>query len=210
VDIDPANNLLNTAAYFDAAGNFKDRYDKVQIVPIGEYFPLRSLLGSIYKQYGVPDQDMVAGRRSGLMTLPAASGPITTGAMICYDDVFTTQARARVRGGAEALVLITSDQTFGTTAGPQQHADLDVLRAVETDRYLVRAGATGPSEVVCPDGEIQSLLPIDRKGVLRRTIYSVRGETCFVRAGDYLPVICLAGCVLAALAAIWRQATKAG
>ena len=208
-ELDGKERYLNIEVLFDAGGNQLDRYDKVQIVPIGEYFPLRSILGPIYKLYGVPDRDMMSGDLSGVLTVPTLGrGVARVGGMICYDDVFPTQARERVRRGAQVLTLITSDQTFGVTAGPQQHADLDVLRAIETRRYLLRSGATGPSEVVAADGTVEAVLGLDRRGVLQRAVPLLSGETFFVRWGDWFPALCTGLAVFAAGVALRQRRAK--
>jgi apolipoprotein N-acyltransferase len=205
VDINEADQELNSAILFGPDGTRLNRYDKKQVVPLGEFFPLRGLLGSVYRTYGVPNRDLTAGTLPGTLPIDGpANGPFRLGVLICYDDVFPIQARMRVREGAEVLTVLTSDQTFGTTAGPVQHADLAVLRAVETRRWVARAAATGVSEFIAPTGELASTLGTNQRGVLSRRVPLRHDVTLFVRWGDWFVGVCAA--VVAA--AGWISARK--
>jgi len=200
VQVDDDDRLYNSAFLVNPDGAVAERYDKTQLVPAGEFFPLRSFLASAYKAYGAPPRDFAWGGRPGLFTTEAALNrpSATLGVLICYESAFGRLAADRARGGAQLLVLLTSDQTFGTTAGPYQHADLCVLRAVETRRYLVRAASTGVSEIVDPWGRIRSSLPIGVRGALVGDVRLRTDRTPYVRWGDWFPGVCAAFVVLLA------------
>ena len=164
------------------------------------------------RRYGVPPNDLASGDLPGEISLSRPGQPAASlGAMICYDDVFPWQARARVRRGAQFLSVMTSDQTFGTTAGPIQHADLAQLRAVETHRWLVRTAATGTTEFIRPDGRIETLLPLSTRGVLARPVPLRDDQTLFVRWGDWWVAVCgaiLLAALFAPVATRGRKSTR--
>jgi apolipoprotein N-acyltransferase len=202
-EVDDEGNWLNTAYLFDRNGLERERYDKNQLVPIGEFFPLRELLGTIYAQYNVPEKDHAPGTRLGVMQIGGLLGEtqMRVGTIICYESVFPRWARDDVRDGAQMIALLTSDQTFGTSAGPQQHADIATVRAVETRRWLVRAAATGVSEFLNPVGRIRDSLPLMKRGVLIHAVTLRDDKTLYVRWGDWVLWVCAGitvGCVIAA------------
>jgi apolipoprotein N-acyltransferase len=128
------------------------------------------------------------------------------GTIICYESVFPRWAREDVLAGAQMIALLTSDQTFGTSAGPQQHADIATVRAVETRRWVVRAAATGVSEFLDPTGRIRDSLPLMKRGVLVHAVTLRDDKTLYVRWGDWVLWVC-AGISLASVIAArrWRQ-----
>ncbi|MBC8103332.1 MAG: apolipoprotein N-acyltransferase [Cytophagales bacterium] len=202
-EVDEDGNWRNTAFLFDRNGLEQARYDKNQLVPIGEFFPLRGVLGPIYARYGVPDQDHASGNRLGIMDLGGISPEtkLRVGTIICYESVFPNWARDDVRGGAQVIVLLTSDQTFGTSAGPRQHADIAAVRAVETRRWMVRAASTGVSEFLDPSGQVRDALPLTKRGVLVHSVTLRDDRTLYVRWGDWALWVCagiVAACVIAA------------
>jgi apolipoprotein N-acyltransferase len=209
-ELDDDNNFLNSAYLFDRSGLQRDRYDKNQLVPVGEFFPLREILGPIYARYGVPERDHVPGTRLGVIEVGGLVGEtrMRVGTIICYESVFSTWARKDVADGAQMIALLTSDQTFGTSAGPQQHADIATVRAVETRRWLVRAAATGVSEFLDPTGQIRESLPLMKRGVLVHTITLRNDKTLFVLWGDWVLWVC-AGVLVVCLIAARRSGASA-
>ncbi len=208
VDRDEKNKLWNTAVLFNREGGLAGRYDKTLLVPFGEFFPLRRFLGPVFAAYGAGDDDFQHGTLPGVVTVDSgAGGPVKVGVLICYESGYGRLAAANIRNGAQALALLTSDQAFGTSAGPYQHADFSVLRAVETRRYLVRAASTGVSEIVDPWGRIPESLGINKRGYLTGDIRLRNDRTLYARWGDWFLGACLvfvAGTVLV----LAKRATK--
>ena len=192
VDLDAQRRRsYNGAVLFDGQGTIRARYHKTQLVPYGEFFPLREFLGPILTAYGAPDQDFRHGTLPGVLTTRAVDAPTALGALICYESIFGRIARARVRDGAQVLVLLTSDQTFGKTpGGPYQHLDFSTLRAVETRRYLVRTAATGVSQILDPCGRVKEQLGMNRPGTLTGAVALRDDQTPFVRWGDWFLSVC--------------------
>ena len=196
---------FNSVVSLDASGIVQNKYAKQRIVPMGEFFPFRDMLGSIYEKYDVPNEDLTPGREAGVFTVGNKNRPTRIGMLICYESVFPYISCNRVREGAQVLVQATSDETFDGTPNPEQHADLAILRAVETHRYFVRAGATGYSEVIDPFGRILQKIPSLQAATLTETIGLYTGETFFVRFGDWFVGVCALLTVIAIGFAIPRK-----
>ena len=214
-DMEPRGMKWNMALMLTREGYVGGRYDKQQLVPMGEYFLFREQLGGVYQQYGVPAHDFGFGTRPGTLAVETAGNPaqgIQVGTLICYDDVFSKRARNRVLTGAQFLAVITSDQTFGTTAGPAQHIEQATVRAVETQRFLVRAAANGKSQFIAPSGRVQKELPLFVRGTLSGKVGLRTDKTLFVQWGDWWVGVCagiVCGCVLWPVLARRSSANKA-
>jgi len=212
--------LRNAIRLFpETAGSFP--YAKRQIVPFGEFFPARAVLGPIFERYGVYYPDFAAGDRPGVFRIGSGDEAFTVGTAICYESAFPYVARDTVRAGADFLVFTTSDQTFDGTVELEQHLDLARMRAVEAGRWIVRGASTGITAVLRPDGRTrQSLyadpaeparLPLGKPGVLVATVDLpiARGErTEATRAGDLVAWLCGAGTLAACVLAAGRARTR--
>ncbi|OLN27259.1 Apolipoprotein N-acyltransferase [Desulfovibrio sp. DV] len=141
--------VLYNRAYLLAPSGETAAYDKVHLVPFGEYVPLGDYFPFIGKLVeGVGDF------RPGRTDAPLAHGSLALGTLICYEAIFPELAQKRVAAGANVLVNISNDAWFGDSAAPHQHLDLALLRAVEQGRSLIRGTNTGISAVIDPRGRI--------------------------------------------------------
>ncbi|HSA24246.1 MAG TPA: apolipoprotein N-acyltransferase, partial [Myxococcota bacterium] len=144
------------------------RYDKVHLVPFGEYVPLGAILPW---EWFVPPGVRFFTPGEEPRPLPAQAGRL--GLLICYEAIFPELARAQVGQGAELLVNITNDSWFGRTSAPWQHLAMSRMRAVEAGRYLLRAANTGVSAVVDPRGRVLAELGL---GLARTQAERVRAS----------------------------------
>ncbi len=184
----------NVLLAFDPEGRLVDRYDKHLLLPLGEYLPgegaapwLRGLLPFAGRFQAGP----------GVRTLEGAG--LRYAPLICYEAVPGGPPREAVHQGAELLVNATNDVWFEGTQGPHLHAMLVRLRAVETRRPLVRVTSTGLTFVALPDGRLVGETP---PGVPAVTVVDVprgTGSTLFLRLGDALVWLAMAGLALALL-----------
>ena len=139
----------NSAYLLSPQGDIRGKYDKVHLVPYGEYVPLRALFPFISRlAAGIGDF------AEGKGFYPLTMGNRKIGVLICYEGILPEAARMYKNADAELLVNITNDAWFGTTSAPYQHLSMSVFRAVETRLYLVRAANTGISAIVDPTGKI--------------------------------------------------------
>jgi len=141
---------LNRAYLVSPDGREVATYDKIQLVPFGEYVPFQSVLFFVQRLV-VAIGDVVPGSDPTVFQIPAGR----FGVLICYEDIFPALTRRFVAGGADFLVNVTNDAWFGRTSAPYQHLAQATLRAVEYRVPLVRVANTGISAVVDPDGRIR-------------------------------------------------------
>jgi apolipoprotein N-acyltransferase len=161
---DQRGRAYNSAYLYSPTGNLTARYDKVQLVPFGEYVPGRSWLPFL-NRYHIRDQDFAAAAVPRVLQ----AGTIAVGPMICFESSFPNLAWALVRRRAQVLVIITNDAWFGHTAAAAQHEQIAVLRAVETGRWVLRAASTGISSIIAPNGRV-----VAQAGLFQRKALSAR------------------------------------
>ncbi len=113
---------------------------------------------------------------------------------ICFESIFSSLYRQMARRGAHLLANVTNDAWYGRSAGPAQHFQFSVLRAVETGRPLVRAANTGITAVISPAGRVADRIPFGEKGILRAAIPvdAAAPLTLYGRLGDWFALLCLA------------------
>jgi len=188
----------NTAFLLDERG-IVGRYDKIHLVPFGEYVPLSWVLGFV-RGWAEFIADLEPGSRAVVFSGP----PAPFGTVICYEGIFPALVRRFVRGGARFMVNMTNDGWFGHTDGPLQHLAMYPFRAVEHRIAVVRAANTGVSAVILPTGEIERSLPLFVRGTLEGRIPLRVRETLYTRFGDWLAYLALAVSALM-LAGSWRR-----
>jgi len=203
-DAEGVQQPYNSAALLSPAGEFVAQYDKIHLVPFGEYLPLEGWLGFLG-----PLVQEVSGFHPGSRTAVLPAGDGTLGVFICYEAIFPGLVRQFVERGATVLVNISNDGWFGRSAAPAQHLNMARLRAVETRRFLLRATNTGVTAVVDPYGRLTLEAPSHTAAVLTAG-FTYRGEQSFyTRNGDWFAALC-ALLTLAALARkLWVSAVEA-
>lgn len=181
----------NRAYLIRSDGSIGDTYDKVHLVPFGEYVPFEQylpFLGKMVAEVG----DFKPGAKG--RTIPWRNHRI--GMQICYEIIFPNLSRNMVQNGAELLINITNDAWFGKTAAPSQHVTMTAFRAVENRRSLVRAANTGISGFIDPVGRTLTATPLFEDAVRSQTIPLLSRKTFYTRWGDLLAMICLAASVI--------------
>ena len=180
VATDPARpNRLWNSAFLVSSGVTIGHYDKIRLVPFGEYVPLRRVLFFAEKLVRA-----VGEFEFGANDFPLG-GKLKYGPAICYEIVYPQITRQQVRHGADVLVTITNDAWYDGTAAPAQHLWQARLRAIEDDRYLLRAGTTGISAFIDPTGRILESIPMGKPGIIYARFQSRKTTTPYVRFGDW-------------------------
>jgi len=180
---------LNSAVLLRPDGDLVDRYDKINLVPFGEYVPkFFGFVNRITQEAG----DFTPGERMVVFPL----GDHKTGTFICYESVFPSQVREFVKGGANLLVNLSNDGYFGHSAAREQHLEIARMRALENRRWLLRSTNDGITAAIDPAGRVVQRLPMYRETIDQMGFEYVEGTTFYTEHGDWFAWGCLlAGCV---------------
>jgi len=182
VAIDPNNKVLGV-------------YAKRHLVPFGEYLPYRDLIVMLIPKVGKMNalsHDVSHGQDSGIITTPLGK----IGGLICFESIFSDVAKTSVHDGAELLVIVTNDSWYKDSIGVYQHNAQAVFRAIEMDRYVIRAANTGLSTIISPTGEIlKKILPLER-GYTTENVKFRNNITTYAKFGDVIFIISLMGIIL--------------
>ncbi|MEG9552450.1 MULTISPECIES: apolipoprotein N-acyltransferase [Streptomyces griseus group] len=193
--------IFKSAVLVGPDGPTGDRYDKMRLVPFGEYVPARSLLGWATSVGKAAGEDRLRGDRQVVMTLPDGDRGLRVGPLVCFESAFPDMSRRLVRDGAQVLVAQSATSTFQDSWAPAQHASLGALRAAENGRPMVHATLTGISAAYGPRGErVGRPLGTDASAAEVFDLPLARGETLYGRLGDWPVYGALAA--LAALCAV--------
>lgn len=201
---DPGGSQHTSALAFDGAGRLVGRYDKVHLVPYGEYVPFRNELMWVRALQQVP-----VDRTPGERILPLSiDGLPAFGTPICFENSFPAIPRAMVRAGAGFLIVPVNNASYGLSAAGAQHLQMSRMRAVEDGRWVVDAAVSGPSAFIDPSGQVVSQAGLFDQAILRTTIRSSSERTWYVRLGDWFPWLAVAFLGVIALAPRRRTRTR--
>lgn len=172
----------NSAILFDKNAKISYIYDKIHLVPFGEYVPLRKVLFFINKlTYGIGDYT------PGDIHLKAITPFGSFGTVICYEIIFPDLVRKFfVKDGANFLVNITNDAWFGTTSGPYQHFNMAIFRAIENRKPVVRVANTGISGYIDSKGKVVSSTELFKQTFAVYEIETNKTTTFYTKNGDLL------------------------
>jgi apolipoprotein N-acyltransferase len=194
----PANvrisRAYNSIYVIDHDGSILGIYDKVHLVPFGEYLPFQTLLERIgLMQLTKIHGGFIAGDRRRAMELPRAPKMLP---LICYEAIFPAAA---VPEGERPgwLVNLTNDAWFGMSSGPYQHFQQARMLAIMQGLPMVRAANNGISAVIDPVGRVVRSLPLGAEGVLDASLPRALAPTVYVRIGDYaFAILLVAGAII--------------
>jgi apolipoprotein N-acyltransferase len=180
-------NHYNSAYLVSPSGELIGKYDKIHLVPFGEYVPMQDLLffiGSLGEGIG----DFKSGKEIFNFSLPQGK----FGVLICFEIIFPDLCRRFVKKGANFLVTITNDAWFGRTSAPYQHFSMAVFRAVENRVFVARAANTGITGIIDPKGKILKEGGIFEPGTMNGTIRLSDQKTFYTLYGDVFAWACSA------------------
>ncbi|MGA1868268.1 MAG: apolipoprotein N-acyltransferase [bacterium] len=172
----------NSAIYFNSEGELLTIYNKMHLVPFGEYFPLpfiKKILhfasdispGSQFTQFNIHDHSF--------------------GVVICFEAIFPSLCRQFVLNGTQFLINITNDAWFGNTAAPYQHFQMILFRAIENRTWLMRAANTGISAIISPIGKVMTQSGIFTQEIVKGHCAVSDIRSFYTLHGDIFSVLCL-------------------
>lgn len=179
-----AVSFFNRAYLASPSADILGSYDKVHLVPFGEYVPMKRFLPFI-QQLVVAAGDFLPGNKVEPLKFPK----VAAGVLICFESIFPELARAMTENGATLLVNLTNDAWYGMSSAPFQHFSMAVFRAVENRRPVVRAANTGISAFILPNGKIVAQSGLFTEALLAKEIdLPDSGLTLYTRYGDFFAI----------------------
>jgi apolipoprotein N-acyltransferase len=180
----------NSAMIADADGQIVGRYDKIHLVPFGEYIPFQNLLTFARKLTGRVSTFSRGSVRKTFLLDTQNGGSHRYGVFICYEAVFADEVRQLARLGAEVLVNISDDGWYGDTSAPWQHLNMARMRAIENRRWLLRDTNTGVTAVIDPYGRVRQSIPRHQTDALPAEFAFRDNITFYTAHGDVFAWLC--------------------
>lgn len=200
---DGSYSLYNSATLFRRDGSYGGRYDKIHLVPFGEYVPYRRLFF------------FTGHLLDGLPFIPGTQRTVfrddghTYGVFICYESIFGDEIRQFVGNGAQVLVNLSDDGWYGDSSAPWEHLDMVRMRAIENDRWVLRSTNTGVTAAINPRGQVTQSMPRHVRGSVIVNFEYLTGQTFYTRYGDWIAWICALLSAVMLLAGLLRSRTHA-
>ncbi len=194
-------NIFNSAVLIGPDGGLAARYDKVHLVPFGEYVPFKNLLAfakSLTAEVGnfAPGGDRV----------PLELKDERVGVFICYESIFPNEVRQFAARNSQVFVNISNDGWFGMTGAPEQHLNMARMRAIENHRWLLRATNTGITASIDPLGRVVARAPQNMRTQLQAPYSLVDETTFYTHYGDWFPFGCA---IISIFGLLFRGRTRA-
>lgn len=181
----PVGGVYNSAVMLNEEGRLVAQYDKIRLLPFGEYVPIPRWLPAAWMLEGIAG-DFTPGAEYPLMPL----GEARTGVFICFESAFPSIARKFADEGADVLINISNDGYLGRTPVIRQHLSNVVFRAVETGRPVLRVTNTGVSALITPRGEVQNeTAPFEVASRTWTVGRAIEGKTFYTRQGDLFAIL---------------------
>ena len=179
-----ATELYNSGSLVNPAGEWGERYNKMHLVPFGEYVPFKRVFGfagGLTKEVG----DFSPG--TSRAALQAGS---KLGVFICYESIFPDEIRQLAANGAEVFVNLSNDGWYGDSGAYAQHLKQARMRAVENDRWLLRDTNTGVTAAIDPYGRVVSSMPRKVRDAMDAHYALTNVTTFYTRHGDWFAYLC--------------------
>lgn len=175
------NRYTNSLFTFTGEGEVVSHYDKEKLVPLGEYIPFEKILGGIINRLSPVKARQIPGKSNQVVKTPFGNAVVG----ICYGSAFAEQFRNQTQKGGEFILTASNNDPYSAAMQFQHHAQ-DIMRAIENDRWAVRATNTGYSAFVNSHGKTLWISGHDTYETHAETIYRRQAQTLYVRWGDWL------------------------
>ncbi len=182
---DQATEIYNSASLVSPNGEWVSRYDKIHLVPFGEYVPFKqvfSFAGGLTKEVGDFSR--------GTSRVPLDAGGTRLGVFICYESIFPDDIRQFASNGAQVLVNISNDGWYGDSGAYAQHLKQSRMRAVENNRWVLLDTNTGRTAVIDPNGRIVASAPRKTRTALQAPYALSSATTFYTHHGDWFAYLC--------------------
>jgi len=181
---DGHRNLYNSASFYLPNGSYAGHYDKMHLVPFGEYTPYKPLF--FFVGHLLDDLIFIPGTQRTLFNV----GDKKYGVFICYESIFGDDMRMFARNGAQVLINISDDGWYGDTSAPWEHLDMVRMRAIENRRWIVRSTNTGITAAIDPYGRVTETIPRHIRTSVQ-VAFGYRSDlTLYSRFGDWFAWLC--------------------
>ena len=180
-----APEVFNSAAIVSPSGDWTARYDKVHLVPFGEYLPFPRLFafaGGLTQEVGE--------FKAGASRAPLEAGGTRLGIFICYESVFPDEVRQFADQGAQVFVNLSNDGWYGDSGAYAQHLNQTRMRAIENNRWILSATDTGVTASIDPYGRTVARLARKERGALVAPYALTSVTTFYTRHGDWFAYLC--------------------
>jgi apolipoprotein N-acyltransferase len=180
-----ATEVYNSAALVSPAGQWTARYDKIHLVPFGEYVPFRRLFS-----FAAGLTEQVGEFMVGTSRAPLQEDGAQLGVFICYESIFPDEIRQFPLHGAQVLVNLSNDGWYGDSGAYAQHLEQARMRAIENHRWLLRATNTGVTASIDPNGRVVARAERKLRTVLAAPYALSNVTTFYTRHGDWFAWLC--------------------
>ena len=187
---DAERDPYNSVAMLSPDGQGISQYDKIHLVPFGEYIPYKSLFFFVDK-VSTEAGNFKPGNR---VVVTPLDNQHSVGTFVCYEAVVSDLVRQFARDGSQLLVNVTNDAWFGESAAPFQHLAMTRMRAIENHRYLLRAANNGISAIISPNGHVVKTVARNQRIVLEGHFGFETEMTLYAQYGDVFAWLCLFTC----------------
>jgi len=190
----------NSAVMLDQHGRTVFTYDKIHLVPFGEYepFPL------IHRVVSSVSSEVGGFRKGANYAVGKLPGGFTYSTFICYEAIYAGEVRRFAVNGAQLLINISNDGWFGRSAAAEQHLRMARVRAVENRRWILRVTNSGITASVDPHGRIYSPLPTDARAAVDLPYDFRTDETLYTRFGDWFAWLCVIVSAILLASTFWK------
>jgi apolipoprotein N-acyltransferase len=177
--------VYNSAVLFTPERGLSGRYDKIHLVPFGEFVPYANLF-----QFASGLTQTVGTFDRGRSRSPVTADGHSYGVFLCYESIFGDEVRRFVQGGAEVLTNLSDDGWYGDTSAPFQHINMARMRAIENRRWILRDTNNGITASIDPNGHVVETMPRNKRGAVAVHFEYLRDITFYTQHGDLFAYAC--------------------
>ncbi len=200
IDEQRPGKTYNANRLYDPSGRLQGTYAKQHLVPFGEYVPFRDSLRFISELQQIPT-DFDPGQTTKVFSIKGK--PV--GTVICFESAFAPIMRASVRKGAQAIIVTTNNRSYRRSPNSAQHVALSQMSAAAIGRPVLHSSISGITAVIDADGNVHRTTRLFHNAVVTGHITTMRGETPYVRFGDWVEWLSLLGLLGAVVVAVTRR-----